>query len=153
MNNSRFIRLLKKLVEYKLTLQLTRVYSWSFMVGNQRYFSTEYIKRRRPKRLIKIPAFSRTLFTSIIILAREMSFKVCQAHDTQQDFGALVKNAGQKKKERERGGVTTEPWPRCKRIFPRGVKLNRRPAKFASLRTRSGPLNERGPRPRARVAT
>jgi len=34
------------------------------MVGNQQYFPAEYV--RGPKKLIKIPAFSRTLFTSII---------------------------------------------------------------------------------------
>jgi len=50
-------------------------------------------KRKKPKSLIKI--LNSYIFTHFIhehYSLREMSFKVCQAHDTQQDFGSLVKN-------------------------------------------------------------
>jgi len=58
-------------------------------------------KNTRPKSLIKIPTFSRNLLFTIIIMRREMSFRLRQAHDTQRDFGSSLKTRLAGKQERE----------------------------------------------------
>lgn len=70
-----------------------------------------------------------------------MSFKVCQAHDTQQDFGSSVKNA----RERDHsGGLGLDGG----RFSQEGWIVSRRSAKFAGLRKKSGPLTKLSSAPR-----
>lgn len=84
MNNSQFTKdvgVIKTAckTQMKFPINERARFPW-IALGGQRYFPVEYI-RTRPKSFIKIPTFSRNLLFTIIIMRREVSFRLRQAHD------------------------------------------------------------------------